>query len=85
MITSAEQAVVYGQATASILNPALSTFSSGVRGYYFALAAAGWLLGPLVFIGVTLSCMALLVWRQLGSPAAKGVRRVRDLLDAVGE
>jgi len=85
MITSAEQAVAYGQATASILNPALSTFSSGVRGYYFALAAAGWLLGPLVFIGVTLSCMALLVWRQLGSPAAKGVRRVRDLLDAVGE
>jgi uncharacterized membrane protein len=82
MLPSEAQAAAYGEATASILNPALSTFSSGVRGYYFALGAAGWLLGPLVFIAVMLSTMALLIWRQLGSPSARGVRRLRDLLDA---
>ena len=82
MISTPQSALAYGEATASILNPALSTFSSGVRGYYFALGAAGWLLGPLVFMGVTVSVVTLLAWRQLGSPAARGVRRVRDLLDA---
>lgn len=82
MISTPETAKAYGEATASILNPALSTFSSGVRGYYFALAAAGWLLGPITFIAVTLSAVALLAWRQLGSRSSIGVRRVRDLLDA---
>jgi uncharacterized membrane protein len=80
MECDAEEARVYGQAAASILNPAMSTFSSGVRGYYFALGAAGWLLGPAAFIIVTLGAVALLAWRQLGSRAAHGVRRVSDLL-----
>ena len=30
----------FGEAAAELLNPALSSFSQGVRGYYFALAAA---------------------------------------------
>ena len=36
----------YGDAAARLLNPALSSFNAGVRGYYFALAAAAWLFGP---------------------------------------
>ena len=36
-----------GDAAANLLNPALNAFSQGVRGYYFALAAAAWLFGPL--------------------------------------
>ena len=75
-------AKAYGAAAASILNPALSTFSSGVRGYYFALAAASWLLGPLTLICVTLAAVTLLTWRQLNSRASDGVRQVRALIEA---
>ena len=79
---SAEARRAYGAATASILNPALSSFSAGVRGYYFALAAAGWMLGPIPFITITIGATALLAWRQYGSRAAAGVRQIRALIDA---
>ena len=70
-----------GEAAANLLNPALSAFSQGVRGYYFALAAAAWLFGPLwLAIGVA-AVFCLLVWRQAGSPAARAVRTARRLLE----
>lgn len=71
----------YGEATAQVLNPALSAFNTGVRGYYFALSAAAWLTGSLGFIVLTVGAVALLIWRQLGSDSARGIRRVRQLLD----
>ncbi len=72
----------FGDATARVLNPALSAFSQGVRGYYFALAAAAWLFGPVwLAIGVA-SAFSLLVWRQAGSPAARAIRTAKRLLDA---
>ncbi|MEJ6789227.1 DUF599 family protein [Brevundimonas sp. BR2-1] len=73
--------VALGDAAANLLNPALSAFSQGVRGYYFALAAAAWLFGPLwLALGVAaISC--LLVWRQAGSPAARAIRSARRLLE----
>jgi uncharacterized membrane protein len=52
-----------------------------VRGYYFALAAAAWLLGPWALIAAVLGAVGLLYWRQVGSPSAKGVRRLRFLLE----
>ena len=73
--------VALGEAAADLLNPALSAFSQGVRGYYFALAAAGWLFGPgWLALGAT-AAFCLLVWRQAGSPAARAVRSARRLLD----
>jgi len=75
-------AEAYARAAAEVLNPALTAFSRGVRGYYFALAAAAWLYGPAAFAAVTLGATALLVWRQSRSPAALGVRTVRDLVAA---
>lgn len=74
----------YGQAAADILNPALSSFNSGVRGYYFALAAAAWLLGPVPMIVGVLGSTVLLVFRQVGSSSAAAVAKVRDLLDETG-
>ncbi|CAN5169381.1 hypothetical protein BH09PSE1_BH09PSE1_13800 [soil metagenome] len=72
----------FGEATAQVLNPALAAFSQGVRGYYFALAAAAWLFGP-AWLGLgVVSAFALLVWRQSGSPAARAIRTARRLLDA---
>lgn len=73
--------VALGEAAANLLNPALSAFSQGVRGYYFALAAAAWLFGPLwLAIGVA-AVFCLLVWRQAASPAARAVRASRRLLE----
>lgn len=71
----------YGHAVAQVLNPALGGFSQGVRGYYFALAAAAWLFGPLWLALGVISAFALLVWRQAGSPAARAVRAARRLLE----
>lgn len=76
-----EQLEAYGAAAASVLNPALSAFNAGVRGYYFALAAASWLLGPVAFAIVTVGAVFLLVQRQVSSRSAKGVRRLRTLLE----
>jgi uncharacterized membrane protein len=71
----------YADAAGSALNPALSAFNSGVRAYYFALAAAAWLFGPLAFATVTLGSVALLAWRQSSSPASRAVRQIRALLE----
>ena len=73
--------VALGEAAADLLNPALSAFSQGVRGYYFALAAAGWLFGPGWLALCVTAAFCLLVWRQAGSPAARAVRSARRLLD----
>jgi uncharacterized membrane protein len=73
--------LAFGDAIAEVLNPALSAFSQGVRGYYFALASAAWLFGPLAFALATLAGLALLVLRQARSPAAAGLRRARGLLE----
>lgn len=71
----------FATAAADLLNPALASFSQGVRGYYFALAAAAWMFGPLFLAlgaaGVTL----LLLWRQSRSAAALAIR---DLKTQIG-
>jgi uncharacterized membrane protein len=74
----------YGDAAARLLNPALHAFNAGVRGYYFALAAAAWLFGAPAFIAATLGAVALLAWRQRRSPAAAAVADLRRLLESRG-
>jgi uncharacterized membrane protein len=71
----------YAEAAGGILNPALSAFNAGVRGYYFALAGAVWLLGPWAFMTATLGALVLLVWRQRRSRASAAVRKVRQILE----
>lgn len=71
----------YAEAAGEVLNPALSSFSQGVRGYYFALSAAAWLFGPVVFAVGTLAALGLLVSRQSSSRSARAVRRIRALLE----
>ena len=80
-IHSETDKVAYGHAVAQVLNPALGGFSQGVRGYYFALAAAAWLFGPFAFLAVTLSAVALLFMRQRHSPSARAVSEIRGLLE----
>jgi uncharacterized membrane protein len=73
----------YGDAAADVLNPALSSFNNGVRGYYFALAAAAWMLGPWAMTAGVLIAVGLLYFRQVGSSAARGVREIRQILDGL--
>lgn len=72
----------YGAVLAKLLNPALGAFNSGVRGYYFALAAAAWLFGPWSFMAATVGAVALLFWRQRRSSAAAAIHEFRNLLEA---
>ncbi len=71
----------FGDAAGQVLNPALSAFNAGVRGYYFALAAGAWLLGPLAFALASIGAASLLAWRQSASTSAVGVRRLRALIE----
>lgn len=71
----------YAEAAGGVLNPALSAFNAGVRAYYFALAAAVWLLGPVPFLVATIGAMTLLLWRQRRSRASIAVRKVRQILE----
>ena len=73
----------YGDASAAVLNPALSSFNNGVRGYYFSLAAAAWLLGPWALIAAVFGAVALLYGRQVASSSASGVHRIRRILEAL--
>jgi uncharacterized membrane protein len=81
--TPPETLQAYGEAVSQIINPALSAFNTGVRGYYFALAAAAWLMGPLPFACVTAGAVVLLVLRQSGSASAKGIRNLRTIIDGL--
>jgi uncharacterized membrane protein len=74
------EVVAWTEALTMLVNPALRSFSVGVRSYHFTVAAA-WFFGPLSFITVTLLSVSLLVWRQSWSDTAKGVMAVRKLLD----
>jgi uncharacterized membrane protein len=71
----------YAEGAVRILNPAFASANSGVRGYYFALAAAAWLIGPWTLAAASVGVTALLLWRQKHAAAAEGVRRVRVLLE----
>jgi uncharacterized membrane protein len=77
---AAESRAAFAEAAGAALNPAMQAFSQGVRTYYFALAAAAWLFGPLWLGGGALAVLALLLWRQADSPAARAVRGARRLL-----
>lgn len=81
--TSPEIVRAYGEAAAAVLNPALSSFNNGVRGYYFALAAAAWLLGPWTMIAAVGLAVALLYGRQVASSSARGVHSIRRILDGL--
>lgn len=73
----------YGAAAAQVLNPALSSFNNGVRGYYFALSAAAWLLGAWAMMAAVVAAVTLLFWRQVGSSSARGVHRMRAILEQI--
>ena len=71
----------YGRATGDIFNRAQASYNSGVRSYYFALAAAAWLVSPLIFTLSTAGAVSLLIVRQLASPTTRSMRDARLVID----
>ncbi len=71
----------FTDAITNILEPAMTSFSQGVRAYYFSLAAAAWLWGPIYLALASLGAIALLGWRQSRSQSARGLRQLRELLE----
>jgi uncharacterized membrane protein len=76
-----ELAARFSSAVTNILEPAMTSFSQGVRAYYFSLAAAAWLWGPFYLAAASIGAVALLGWRQSRSQSARGLRQLRELLE----
>jgi uncharacterized membrane protein len=59
---------------AEMLSIAVATFNGGLRAYYFALAALGWFVHPLLFIAAVLWIVLVLLRRQFFSHTLRSVR-----------
>ncbi len=78
-------AEAYLRAATGVLNPAMSAFNRGVRAYYFALAAAAWVISPWALAIASAGTFALIVWRQTASEAAGALHAARVILEAETE
>lgn len=76
-----ERANDFARALSDILEPAMSNFSQGVRGYYFALASAAWLFGSYALMVAAIFAFLLLSWRASRSQSARGLHALRELLE----
>lgn len=59
---------------AVVLSHAVWQFNAGIRAYYFALAALGWFLHPLVMLVMTALIPVMLIRRQLYSPTQAAIQ-----------
>ncbi|HVY84002.1 MAG TPA: DUF599 family protein [Caulobacterales bacterium] len=75
----------FARAMVNVLHPAFSAFNKGVRAYYFALAAAAWLVSGWAMIVGVIAAMLWLMRRQVSSQAAGGIREARLLFEAETE
>jgi len=71
----------YTSAAAGVMNPAMASFNRGVRAYYFALAAAAWLISGWAMLLGAAAALALLMYRQGFSAAAGAAARARLILE----
>jgi uncharacterized membrane protein len=66
---------------AGVLSSALTTFNSGIRSYYFALAALTWMAGPVALAVVSALLMAVLLHRQRFSEVSRQFARAKAALE----
>jgi len=79
----AQAMAAYADAASRIFDRTLRAYNSGVRAYYFALAASAWLVSPLAFVAGTLGAAGLLMARQLASPTARAIQTARLAIEQV--
>ncbi len=66
--------------SATVLTEAVRSINTGIRGFYYAIAALFLFAGPLICIAATLAITALLYYRQLSSPTAQAIARYVDAI-----
>jgi uncharacterized membrane protein len=74
-----------GNQMSVVLNSAVTSFHSGFRSYYQALAWVGWFFHPAVFIAATAFVTFVLVYRQISSPSAGAIKGYAALLHEIEE
>ena len=77
------EARIMGEQSAVVLTEAVRSINTGIRGYYYAVAALFLFAGPYACIAATLTITALLYYRQLFSPTAKAIAKYVDVLKSV--
>lgn len=70
-----ELATELGEDLAALMSLAVLNFNAGLRAYYFAFAALGWVVDPVLFMAATIGVMMVLARRQTGSAALRRVSR----------
>ncbi len=80
---NSQQSRIMGEQTAVVLTEAVRSINSGIRGFYYAIAALFLYAGPYACIAATLVITALLYYRQLFSPTARAIARYVDVLKGV--
>ena len=55
----------------ALLSYAITSYNSGLQGYYFAIALLAWFLGPVWFMLATLGVIVVLYMHHYRSPAAR--------------
>jgi uncharacterized membrane protein len=66
----------YARQIAQVLTLGMVSFNGGLRAYYFALAALGWLVHPWLFILLTTAMLLVLLRRQLYSRTYRAIREL---------
>ena len=79
------EARIMGEQSAVVLTEAVRSINTGIRGYYYAVAALFLFAGPYVCMAATLVITALLYYRQLFSPTAVAIAKYVDVLKGVKE
>lgn len=74
------EARIMGEQSAVVLTEAVRSINSGIRGFYYAVAALFLFAGPYACIAATVAITALLYYRQLYSPTAIAIARYVDVL-----
>lgn len=74
-----------GNQMSVVLNSAVTSFHSGFRSYYQALAWIGWFFHPAVFMAATAFVTFVLVYRQISSPSAGAIKGYAALLHEIEE
>lgn len=74
------EARIMGEQSAVVLTEAVRSINTGIRGYYYAVAAMFLFAGPYACIAATLAITALLYYRQLFSPTAVAIAKYVDVL-----
>ncbi len=75
-----ERRAALARQAGEVLSVAVATFNGGLRAYYFALAALGWFVHPLVFIAAVLWIVLVLLRRQFLSHTLRSIKAYEDAL-----